>query len=156
MKAFTSFAGMATEFASLMVRMNVTEHEALETACIEIEKRAKQKIGDYQESAGPFAAWPSLAESTKADRVAMGYPEDEPGLRSGAMRDSIEHRVARSVGYVGSDDDHLLWFELGTVKQPARSVLGGAAFELEPEIRKEIGLEFTAYLAGASYRKKVT
>ncbi len=155
MKEFTSFLGFAEHLIVLGIKGKIIEHEVLETACEQIEERAKEKIGEYQGKSGPFQAWPELAESTKEDRVAQGYSENDPGLRSGAMRDSIEHKVSGHEGHVGSDDDKLLWFELGTEKgQPARSALGGAAFELEPKIREETGVGFVAWLSGGSKRIK--
>ena len=34
-----------------------------------------------------------LAESTQAERVVQGYPANEPLLRTGELRDSIEHKL---------------------------------------------------------------
>ena len=152
MMEFKSFEAFGAHLIALGIKEHLIQHELLEQACVEIEALSKQKIGEYQQAAGPFEAWASLAESTKEQRVAQGYSEDDPGLRSGQMRDSIEHKVSGHEGHVGSNDDNLLWFELGTVKQPARSVLGASAFELEPHIRREIGLEYTAFLSGGSRR----
>ena len=120
-----------------------------------IEDRSKEKIGEYQGNQGPFSAWPELADATKEDRVRQGYSENDPGLRNGEMRASIEHKVIGHEGHVGSDDDKLLWFELGTDKQPARSVLGGSAFELEPKIREETGIGFVAVLSGGKTKVAV-
>src|ERR1019366_9872514 len=131
MKEFT-IEGFADQLSSLASGMPLMEVEVLEFFGITVEKAAKEKIGEYQDEAGPFGAWSPLADSTKDDRVRKGYPEDEPGLRSGEMRDRIEHTVLPGIVVIGSDDDHLLWFELGTTKQPPRSVLGGAAFEQTP------------------------
>jgi hypothetical protein len=154
MMEFKSLASFGAHRMLLHTGEKIVEHEALETACQEIEKYAKAKIGEYQPRAGSFSAWEELADSTQEQRVAQGYSENDPGLRSGEMRDSIEHKVIGHEGHVGSDDDHLLWFELGTVKQPARSVLGGAAFELAPKIAKEIGVEYFAFLSGGGKRIK--
>src|SRR4051794_36413616 len=120
---------LAAKLGEIALAQHEMEHHALEQAAVVVEKRAKEKIGEYQDQAGPFIAWPELADATKADRVNQGYPEDEPGLRSGEMRDSIEHVVVDSEAQVGSNDDKLVWFELGTSKQPPRSVLGGAVIE---------------------------
>jgi hypothetical protein len=148
MKEFTSFAGFGAELILLAAELPLVEHELLEDACRKIEKRAKDKIGEYQSEAGQFAAWAPLAESTQEDRARQGFPEDEPLLRTGQMRDSIEHRVTGHEGHVGSDSDIALYQELGTLKIPARSFLGGAAFELTPEILEETGVEMTAFLSG--------
>ena len=49
---------------------------------------------------------------------------------------------------IGSNDDKLVYFELGTEKQPPRSVLGGAAAEKTEEISKIVGETATAWLVG--------
>ena len=74
MKEFSSFLRFAEHLIVLGMQEKVLEHELLETACEQIEARAKEKIGTYQGKAGPFQAWPELAESTKTDRTNKGYP----------------------------------------------------------------------------------
>src|SRR5580692_4771055 len=107
MKTFGSMGEFALHINTLILAQRAADHAALERAAKLIERRAKKKIGEYQEQAGPFIAWPELAESTKADRARQGYPEDEPLLRSGEMRDSIEHVVIDNEAQVGSNDDKL-------------------------------------------------
>jgi HK97 gp10 family phage protein len=148
MKNFTSFAGMATELAGILIAQEEINHQLLERAAKSIEKRAKEKIGEYQPEAGQFVAWAELAESTKHDRESQGYPEDEPLLRSGELRDSIVHKVIGMVAHVGSDSDIAVYQELGTEKMPPRSFLGGAAHEKAPEIVEMIGENIALCLAG--------
>ena len=140
------------ELAAKLGEIALTQHEmerhALEKAAVIVEKRAKAKVGEYQEQAGPFIAWPELADATKDDRVRKGFTENDPGLRTGAMRDSIEHTVLDGEAHVGSDDDHMVYFELGTVNQPPRSVLGGAVVEEMGKICEIIGEEAVAALVG--------
>lgn len=136
------------KLGEIALQQHEMEHHALEKAAVVVEKRAKEKIGEYQDQAGPFAGWAELADSTKADRVRQGYSEDEPGLRSGEMRDSIEHVVMDGEAQVGSNDDKLVWFELGTVKQPPRSVLGGAVVEEMEKICEIVGDHAVAALVG--------
>jgi phage gpG-like protein len=120
----------------------------LEESAELVEKRAKAKIGHYQDQEGPFIAWPELAESTKSDRARQGYPEDEPLLRSGEMRDSIEHTVGKDEAQIGSNNDKAVWQELGTEHIPPRSFLGGAMAELVPDIISLSGRKFVAALVG--------
>jgi hypothetical protein len=148
MKSFGSFAGMAAELAEAAFAVEELNHKMLEHAAKSIEKRAKEKIGEYQPETGQFVAWAELAESTKQDREQQGYSENEPGLRSGEMRDSIQHNSSAIAAHVGSNDDKLVWFELGTENQPPRSVLGGAAHEKAPEIVKMIGEGTALFLEG--------
>src|SRR6201999_1811648 len=83
--------------------------------------------------------WPSLAVAT-IERKATG---DSPGLETGAMRRSVKFTVSGErlnwTGYVGTDDPHALWFELGTSRQPPRSFLGGAAMRMEPQVKLILG-----------------
>ena len=139
---------LAAKLGEAELRQHEMEHHALEKAAVIVEKRAKTRVGDYQEQAGPFVAWPELAESTKSDRLRKGFTEDDPGLRTGAMRDSIGHTVLDGEAHVGSDDDHMVYFELGTTHQPPRSVLGGAVVESMDRIIEAIGESAVAALVG--------
>ena len=142
------FLELATKLGEVALAQHEMEHHALERAAKLVEKRAKEKIGEYQEQAGPFIAWPELADWTKEDRLKQGYTENDPGLRSGEMRDSIEHQVHVPEAHVGSDDDKLVWFELGTSKQPPRSVLGGAVVDEMEKICNIVGESAVAALVG--------
>ena len=148
MKSFHSLTDLALRLGEIALAQHEMEHAALEKATKIVQERAKEKIGEYQEQAGPFVAWAELAESTKADRVKQGYPEDEPLLRTGALRDSIERNVSGSEGHVGSNSDIAVWQELGTTKIPPRSFLGGAAVEKSEAISKIVGETATAWLVG--------
>lgn len=92
----------------------------------EIEATAKEEIGIYQPAYGPFDAWAPLAESTKADRVRHGYTEDDPLLRSGELRDSIESEVVGLAAIVGTKSQIGLWQEIGTDRIPPRPFIGPA------------------------------
>lgn len=90
----------------------------------EIEETAKEEIGIYQPAYGPFDAWAPLAESTKADRVRQGYSEDEPLLRSGELRDSIQSEVVGLAAIVGTKSEIGFWQEVGTEHIPPRPFIG--------------------------------
>ena len=129
-------------------RIEKAEHERLERVARLIEDEAKSSLGTYQEAAGPFAEWAELADSTKDERVRLGFPENEPGLRTGEARDSIEHVVGEHEAVIGSNDEHLEVFELGTVSQPPRSVLGSAAVRKAPEVAEILGESVVMGLVG--------
>ena len=152
--------GDLASFAAHLVLAEVAAHKALEKgldkAAAHIERAAKGKIGEYQEANGMHEAWPELADSTKEDRVRKGFTENDPGLRSGAMRDSISHETRGLESAIGSDDQNLVWFELGTDKQPPRSVLGAAAYESIDEVKKLVGgAVITGIVGGNSLDYKV-
>lgn len=92
----------------------------------EIEETAKEEIGVYQPAYGAFESWAPLAEATKADRVRQGYSEDEPLLRSGELRDSIQSEVVGLAAIVGTKSEIGLWQEVGTSHIPPRPFIGPA------------------------------
>jgi hypothetical protein len=126
----------AALFAEMRFAYEAAVKGALEKACVVIEDEAKRVIGSYD------YGWRELAESTQAERARLGFPPNEPLLRTGEMRDSLEHQVvlAEKKGYVGSNDDKAVWQELGTSRGiPPRSFLGGAAAHKGQEAAEAIG-----------------
>lgn len=113
---------------------------ALAAAGAMIAEEAKSYIGSYQPTRDPdFPAWAPLTPQTQAERVRLGYSPDDPLLRSGALRDAIEVRVAGfavSVGVpatpvAGSNatlGEIASWMEWGTATVPRRPFLLPAAF----------------------------
>ena len=133
---------------ALPAAVEAAEHAGLEHAARLIEAEAKAELGHYQDAAAPFPGWAELSDVTKADRVQQGFSENEPGLRNGEMRDSIKHQVGDKESVVGSDDEKLVWFELGTSKQPPRSVLGIAAVRNVEKVAHAIGGSVAHAIAG--------
>lgn len=136
MKEFGDLLSFATHLGAMAAATDRSLHQGLKKVAVVIEKRAEGKFGTYQTSVGPFGAWEPLAESTKADRVASGFTPDDPLLRSGSLRDSIQHQVSHLEAVIGSPDARMAYQELGTDKIPPRPVLGPAAVESKKEIEK--------------------
>ena len=143
-----SLAGFMTHLAGVTMELKRGNHAAMERACQVVKAEAVREIGTYQDAAGPFSGWAELADATKDQRVALGFSENDPGLRTGEMRDSIQHHAEAAEGVIGSDDDKLVWFELGTSKQPPRSVLGIAAAHKAEQVAKILGHGVVAHLLG--------
>jgi hypothetical protein len=127
-------------------RLPAAQAVALEIGAKIIQAEAKRVIGTYD------YGWPQLAESTQADREAEGFPANEPLLRTGEMRDSIEYTVHADVGEadIGSNSDIAVWQELGTSNIPPRPFLAGAAAHKGDEVAKLIGEVMVAAMAPAS------
>lgn len=106
----------------------------------EIEETAKEEIGVYQPAYGSFDAWAPLAESTKADRVRQGYSEDEPLLRSGELRESIQSEVVGLAAIVGTKSKIGLWQEVGTKHIPPRPFIGPAYVRKIDPLMEAIGV----------------
>lgn len=160
MMEFDSFGSFAMHLIKLAVTEAVIEREMLEHAAVAIEERAKGKIGhDEEPAAGPFAAWDPLAQSTVEEKEYLGYVDrlspNDSLLRTGKMRDFIEHNVAGHIAHIGSNDDEAVYQEFGTATIPPRSFFGSSAFELAPKIVAETGLAFTAWLAGGKRKIEI-
>lgn len=152
MKEFSLF-GFVEHLPKLVAEVALAEHEGLEHAAKIVEREAKESVGHYQPQSGPFVAWAELADSTKDDRERLGFPADEPELRAGALRDSIQHTVethplSESVAEIGSDSEVMVFQELGTSNMPPRSILGGAAARKEREVVDVLGDAVVAALIG--------
>jgi len=148
MKELKSLGAMATELLTMQATLALAAHKGLAEVATAIQKTAKEEIGTYQSAVGPFPSWPQLAESTQADRVQQGYTPNDPGLRDGSMRDSIVKEVGQTEAVVASNDQNLVYFELGTEKQPPRPVLGPAVVHNHDEIQRIMGTAVVRGLLG--------
>ena len=132
-----------TSFVAHLAEMQVTTilalRAGLHVVASHIEKDAKEKIGHYQDATGPFGAWEPLAESTEDEKARLGYPTDAPLLRSGDLRDSIQHEVAGLEAVVGSKSEIAAYQEFGTDRIPPRPFIGPAAFENKDKIQRILG-----------------
>jgi hypothetical protein len=153
MKEFKSFGAFAAHLERLAAVSPEVKHHALDKSAEEIQSTARGMIGEYQAAIGPYPAWEELADSTQAERARLGYSENDPGYRSGAMQRSIERKVEGSDAVVGSNDQDLVWFDQGTVKQPPRAVLGAAAIHSRPRVMRIIGETVFAWLGGRGWRR---
>lgn len=143
--SLNQFACLLMHMAHTMPRAN---HHALDMAGQIVEDEARALIGTYDYNR---PRWPELAEATKEDRVAQGFPENEPLLRTGELRDSIHHVVAGNTVHVGSDDDNAVWQELGTVHIPPRTFLKGAVLNTVHQIEHIMGRTMHAHLSSGVY-----
>jgi hypothetical protein len=123
---------------------------ALEIGARMIRDEAKRVLGTYDYN------WPQLAQRTQDNRVQLGFPANEPGLRTGAMRDSIEYTIlSDEEAEIGSDDDNMVYFEIGTIKQPPRPTLTAAAIRKGQDVADIAGLLVGSALAGHSVTAEI-
>lgn len=130
---------MVTKLAEAEVMIHVNARKALDRVGTRIEKTAKAEFGHYQDAVGPFPEWAELAESTMAERGRLGYPENEPLLRDGTLRDSISHEVEQLEVTVGSTSEIAEYHEFGTSKMPPRPFMGPALVNNHDKIIEELG-----------------
>jgi phage gpG-like protein len=116
-------------------------HQALEIAAQFVEAEAKRAIGTYK------YGWRQLSPATQTDRVAHGFSANEPLMRTGEMRDSIEHCSSPTEARIGSNNDKAVWHELGTSRIPPRPFLANALHQNEKVIVKIVGQTVRDFLA---------
>ncbi|MDO8039508.1 hypothetical protein [Janthinobacterium sp. SUN137] len=153
MKEFSSIGAMVAYLATLAAAQNLALHRGLKKCAVAIEGTAKSEFGHYQGEVAPFAGWPELAESTKEDRVAKGFSENDPLLRTGKLQKSVSHQISGLTAVIGSDSEVMVYQELGTDKIPPRAVLGPAAIRNKKLVGKILGhaaAEGLLYGAGAT------
>lgn len=153
MKQLSSLGEMAMELALRVPMIAIELHAGLDVIARKIEKDAKAEIGTYQDAVGPFPGWSELADATKDDRIRQGYSENDPLLRSGQRMDDITHAVEGLEAAIGTPQSALtaqiaVYEEFGTTKEPARPVLGPAAFKNKTTIQKLVGAAAVAGLIG--------
>lgn len=153
MKTFHSFAAFATHLQVLAIETRVVKHEVLEAAAEEVQETAKGMIGFYHDD----PHWEALSPEYEAAKVAAGYEPDAPLLRTGAMRDSITYVVTTdgNSAVVGTDDQKMVWHELGTDKMPPRPVMGPAGVHSAPRIALIASKMITSWLSGRGAKKPV-
>ncbi|WP_099347940.1 hypothetical protein [Acetobacter aceti] len=135
----------------------VAVHRGVQDGAELIRDTVKGQIGQYLE--GPEDGLPTapLADSTIDDRIRKGFTPNDPGLRSGEMRDGYGARVGEEglevEASIGSDDLKAVYFELGTVRdgqfhQPPRPELSVAASRCEQKIARGAGRMIVRALEG--------
>jgi phage gpG-like protein len=145
---FNSLGSLALHIAAQEVALLEGLHQGLEQCAKRIEKTAKEEIGHYQTGIGPFPAWAALADATEAAKSLAGYPMDAPLLATGEMRNSITHRTSGLETVIGSTDEKMVYHEFGTLRMPARPVMGPAVLRNKEYIRRVLGAATVSGLIG--------
>ena len=146
MMEFQNLADLGAHFER--IAQSAAFENGLGKAAQLLEEKAKETIGEYHDAVGPMPAWAELADATKADRVAQGFPEDEPLLRTGELRDSIGHEVSGNEAWIGSDSDIAEYHEFGTSRMPPRPIFGTALYENIDKVVDEIGHAAAVHISG--------
>jgi HK97 gp10 family phage protein len=142
-----SLGDFARNLAAMSGVTRLMEHEILELQCQAIEDEAKSYIGHYDHPGN----WPQLAESTQQQRISLGFAANEPLLRTGDLRDSIQHTVSGGVGYVFSNSPIARYQELGTEHIPPRPFLSTASIAVSGKLVDIAGQTAVSLLASAIF-----
>lgn len=139
MREFSNIGGFIAHLTTMAAAETLSLHTGLKKVANAIEQTAKSEFGQYQGDVPPFAGWVELADSTKKDRVSKGFTENDPLKRSGKLQKSISNEVSGLEAVIGSDDEIMVYQELGTPTIPPRAVLGPAAIRNKGLILKTLG-----------------
>jgi hypothetical protein len=150
MRDFPDMGAFADFLVESQVRVYASMQTGIEQCVAHIEKVARREFGNYQGKVGPHPAWEELAESTKEERVRLGYTENDPLLRSGELMDSSAHSVHGLDGVAGSTSPIAPYHEFGTMRIPPRPVWGPAAIRSEKYIRRTLGAAVVQGLIGGT------
>lgn len=153
MKTFDSPGAFAKHLLKLAAIQHEVDKLILEKAAEEVRKTAAGMIGQYQEAIGPFVKWEDLADSTEKEKARLGYSLDAPLLRNGNLKRSIQKTVAVPEAVVGSDDQVMVYQELGTEHIPPRSTIGAASIHSAPRICSMASVTMAAWLSGVAWRR---
>ena len=138
MKEFTDLSAFAKELNKISRSSQLAISKSVEQVGAIVEKKAKEIIGEYQDSIGDFPEWQELTDSTKQDRLRQGFTENDPLLRSGKLRDSMSHVCEGMTVTIGTSLQEAEWLENGTEKMPPRPFIGPAALRSDKDISKAI------------------
>lgn len=142
---FASIGDFVRFLSHQVATLPAAQHHALAEGAQIVLEEARSYPGEYQ------TGWPALAEVTKARREAAGHAPDEPLKVTGELQASYRSKVTDAHhAAVGSDSDKAIWTELGTVKQPRRSVLALAGATKEAEVVRTISRVIARHMVGGS------
>jgi hypothetical protein len=133
-----TFGEWATQLERSAIRAKNELEIPTEIVMKAAEEAAKAAIGTYT------YGWKQLAESTQTERASLGYPPNEPLLREGDLRNSIESQAELTMlgaeGVVGSSSMIAVYQEMGTSRGiPPRSFLGESLMRSIPLIDETFG-----------------
>lgn len=152
MKTYQSFGALARALNRAAAQMPLSYAAAMKAGAEAVATDAKSRIGHYQDG------WKRLAPSTVAEKTRLGFAGvplqggdggDNPLLRTGALRESIETEATAHMLVVGSASDILKYQEWGTRTLPPRPVLLPALHHTMPAVTALIGKAVTRTLEGA-------
>lgn len=155
MAEFGDLGDFIAHFATRAMAVERATSRALDAAAQVIQQDAKQRIGVYQPAVGPHPGWAVLADSTQEQRVKLGFSPNDPLLRTGSLRDSIERKlISGDTAVIGTKDIRAGTLEFGNSRVPARPFIGPAAYANKDKIKEIIGTAaMQGLFAGGVVRK---
>jgi HK97 gp10 family phage protein len=146
---FDDAGAFAMHLVEIEVKLMARAESALEKSAQIIERAAKDELGHYQPTVGPFDAWPQLAPTTLEEHARVGVG-DTPLLVHGGLYASIEHETSGGEAIIGSKSDIAEFQEFGTDKIPPRPFIGPAEFTSRERVIEVMGKGLATAIAGGN------
>ena len=160
-----TLGGFAAHLTGAVAAMERAEHHAMDRSARTVKRTAKAAIGTYQGGVGRYAPWEQLHAATLhggrsprtgyrfKGKVELGFASegnDNPLLRTGALRESIQHSTGHREAVVGSNSVYAAPLELGDPgnNTPPRSFLGASAMRHGHDTAEMVGRSVVAALLG--------
>lgn len=138
-REFKSFTEAGAYFVRAAVIHETVKKQAMRRAGTKVLAHARSKFGVYQPAVGEWARWMYLTDYTMTERIWQGFTPDDPLKRSGGLKKSLHLSIDNDRIVIGSNDERMIWHEMGTSRMPPRAVLGPALYEKRHEVAKIIG-----------------
>jgi hypothetical protein len=155
MQKFNSLGALAQYLMKQTARNYVSKLSgALSQIGQSVQQEAKSEIGTYQSGVGPYPPTAPLAEATIERKAKEGYgmhgDPDTPLYATGAFQEDINYKVdeANLSVDIGTNQDYIVYTELGTGKMPPRPIFGTSALRAVPKTLPLIGAYATAGITG--------
>ena len=155
MKTFEDFLAAAAHIGGRTLALDAAIESALESVGKHVEEAIQVKFGQYQDASGSYPAWAQLTETTRRERLRLGFTPNDPLLRTGASRGSVSFvtdsgPIEDSVT-IGSTSQIVFFHEVGYFNARTqrfvepRATHGPALIEERDKIRSLLG---TAVVVG--------
>jgi hypothetical protein len=138
---------------------------ALYVVALRVLQGARDMIGKYHRSVGPYPKWDQLSIFTQANRAMLGFTVNDPLLRTGTLRDSYEAvMIGPYAAGVGSPLGAALGHEVGVPNNPIpnmgpippRPVLGPVVYRDQKKLINKAGSVWYNAIFFARYRKSAS
>jgi phage gpG-like protein len=140
LKEFSSITQFVEFLRTREAAVHSAQVEGMREAGHMLQHEAQHIIGEYQDAVGPFPKWEPLSDATLnggvdkhgrwfPGKIDLGYaPPDNPLLRTGHMRGSIECSSTDHEVVLGTHDPVAADQEFGTHSIPPRPFIGPTMF----------------------------
>ena len=129
MQRFDSLEKFAAHLDIMALKVGIVPYETAALVAPVLAESIKDVFGKDP----PLA---TLAQSTQIERARLGYSTNEPLVRSGSLRETVEHATEFNLAIAGSNDPVARYSEDGAPNRPPRPVFRIGAIASLPLVKR--------------------